>query len=50
MGGLNETIKHIEENGGKLIHGPNHVPTVGMHAYCSDPEGNIFGVMQMDAK
>ncbi len=46
---LDETIKHIEENGGKLVHGPNKVETVGMHAYCTDPEGNMFGVMQMDA-
>jgi predicted enzyme related to lactoylglutathione lyase len=26
------------------------IPTVGWLAYCKDTEGNIFGMMQMDAK
>ena len=26
------------------------VPTVGWLAYCKDTEGNIFGMIQMDAE
>jgi predicted enzyme related to lactoylglutathione lyase len=39
-------LKSVEVNGGKLIHGPNEVPGVGLHAYCADPEGKLFGMMQ----
>jgi hypothetical protein len=24
------------------------VPGVGRHALCRDPEGNVFGIMEMD--
>ena len=43
---LEEMLKKVSASGGKTIHGPNEVPGVGMHAYCSDPEGNLFGIMQ----
>ena len=26
------------------------IPTMGWLAYCKDTEGNLFGMMQMDAK
>jgi predicted enzyme related to lactoylglutathione lyase len=26
--------------------GPNEIPGVGLHAYCADPEGNLFGILQ----
>ncbi len=47
---LDATIKMVEAGGGKLVHGPNQVSTVGLHAYCADPEGNLFGVMQLDSE
>ena len=43
---LQESLAKVEAAGGKLITGPNEVPGVGMHAYCSDPEGNMFGLME----
>jgi len=43
---LEETTRKIEAAGGKVVHGPNEVPEVGMHAYFADPEGILFGVMQ----
>ena len=42
------TVSAVEESGGKKVHGPEVVPGVGLHAYCSDPEGTIFGVLQPD--
>ena len=46
MDSLEDAISKIEAEGGKVVHGPNDVPGVGIHAYCADPEGNLFGVMQ----
>jgi predicted enzyme related to lactoylglutathione lyase len=43
---LDETIKKIETEGGKKVHGPNEIPGIGLHAYCADPEGNLFGILQ----
>lgn len=43
---LDETLKRVAEAGGKTVDGPNEVTGVGMHAYCADPEGNLFGLMQ----
>lgn len=43
---LAEMLKKVEAGGGKLVHGPNEVPGVGLHAYCEDPEGNLFGMME----
>jgi predicted enzyme related to lactoylglutathione lyase len=43
---LDEALKRIEAAGGQKIHGPNEIPEVGMHAYCADNEGNLFGVLE----
>ena len=43
---LAETLEKVTAAGGKLVHGPNEVPGEGTHAYCADPEGNLFGLMQ----
>lgn len=43
---LEQTIDRIMEHGGRLVHGPNEIPEVGLHAYCADPEGILFGVME----
>ena len=43
---MDHFIERIEAAGGKKILGPREVPGVGLHAYCEDPEGNIFGIMQ----
>lgn len=43
---LDESLKRVKATGGKIVDGPNEVSGVGMHAYCADPEGNLFGLMQ----
>ena len=43
---LDEMLKKVHDAGGTTVHGPNEVPGVGNHAYCADPEGNLFGLMQ----
>jgi len=43
---LEETLEQVKAHRGKLIHGPNEVPGVGTHAYCADPDGIIFGMME----
>ncbi len=37
------------DDGGKLIMPKTPIPGVGYFAYCEDPEGNLFGVMQADS-
>lgn len=43
---LEKATADVKNNGGKLIQGPNKIPGVGMHVYCADPEGNLFGLLQ----
>jgi predicted enzyme related to lactoylglutathione lyase len=43
---LEEMLTKVEEAGGKKLQGPVEIPEVGLHAYCQDPEGNIFGLIQ----
>lgn len=40
------TIEAVVASGGSLLQGPTEVPGVGLHAYCEDPAGVIFGIMQ----
>jgi len=46
---LPEALARIERAGGKKVHGPNQIPGVGLHAYCADPEGTLFGILQASA-
>ena len=43
---LAETLEKVTAAGGKLVYGPHEVQGVGTHAYCADPEGNMFGLME----
>ena len=43
---LDETLAKVTAAGGKLVFGPNEIPYVGTHAYCEDPQGNLFGVIE----
>ena len=43
---INTALARIEAAGGKKVWGPNEIPNIGTHAYCEDPEGNMFGVIQ----
>jgi len=43
---LDDTIAKTEQSGGKKLNGPNEIPGIGTHAYCTDIGGNILGVIQ----
>ena len=43
-----EFVRRIESAGGRTVMPKMGVPGVGWLAYCADPEGNTFGVMQND--
>ena len=43
---LADALERIDGAGGKVVQGPNEIPGVGTHAYCADPQGIIFGVLE----
>jgi predicted enzyme related to lactoylglutathione lyase len=45
---VDEFIKKVEANGGKIIRPKKAVMGVGYMAYFQDPEGNVFGMMESD--
>jgi predicted enzyme related to lactoylglutathione lyase len=45
---VDEAVKQIEGHGGKVVAPKMPIPGVGYLAYCQDPEGNTFGIMQAD--
>jgi uncharacterized protein len=45
---VDSAITSVQKAGGKLIMPKTPIPTIGYFAYCEDPEGNLFGVMQAD--
>lgn len=46
---LTDAIAGIEARGGKVVVEPQDIPGVGQLAYCTDPDGNIFGIIQQPA-
>jgi len=46
---VDASVKAVVKAGGKEVAPKTTIPTVGYFAYCEDTEGNVFGVMQMDA-
>lgn len=45
---LDETLQRVEKAGGQITVSTMAVPGVGWSAYCKDPDGNIFGLLQAD--
>jgi uncharacterized protein len=41
-------VKKVEAAGGKVAMAKMAIPGIGWLAYCTDPEGNTFGVLQPD--
>lgn len=39
-------VSQVESAGGRTLTEPRDIPGVGLHAYCADPEGNLFGLLQ----
>ena len=46
---LDAMVKRATELNGSIVLPKMPIPTVGWLAYAKDTEGNIFGMMQMDA-
>jgi uncharacterized protein len=45
---VDEFTKKVVEAGGTVMVPKRAVPGQGYLAYCIDPEGNVFGVMELD--
>lgn len=48
VGSVDDAVASVVENGGKNVAPKMAVPGVGYLAYCSDTEGNVFGLLQAD--
>jgi hypothetical protein len=46
---VDSAIAAVLKAGGKNVMPKTPIPSIGYFAYCEDTEGNVFGVMQMDA-
>jgi len=46
---IDVAIASAESSGGSIVLPKMAIPGVGWLVYCKDTEGNIFGMMQMDA-
>lgn len=46
---IDEYVTRVVDAGGAVAMPKMAVPGVGYLAYCKDPEGNLFGMMQADA-
>ena len=47
---LDQTIKKIEQRGGKICVPKMAIPKIGWLAYAEDPVGNAFGIIEPDEK
>jgi uncharacterized protein len=47
---LDQTIRNIEQRGGKICVPKMAIPKVGWLAYGEDPAGNVFGIIEPDEK
>ena len=47
---IDDTIRAIESNGGKMVTAKFHIPDVCTVAYFQDTEGNVAGVSELDKK
>lgn len=45
---VDESVETIESKGGRTVVPKMAIPGMGWLAYCTDPEGNTFGIMQAD--
>ena len=43
---IEESLKKVEENGGKVVVPKTGIPTIGWFAYFSDLDGNLVGVFE----
>lgn len=43
---IDDTLKKIETNGGKIIVPKSEIPTIGWFSHFADPEGNVLGIYE----
>lgn len=43
---INEFLSRVTSSGGSVLAPSSEIPGVGTFAYCADPEGNVFGILQ----
>ena len=49
MESVDEAVAGVKAHGGRIVMEKAAIPGVGWLAYFTDPEGNLFGLMQPDA-
>jgi uncharacterized protein len=47
---LDQSIRKIEQRGGKICVPKMAIPKIGWLAYAEDPAGNVFGVIEPDTE
>jgi len=47
---VDEFIERVTSSGGTVVLGKTAIPGVGYMAYCRDPQGNTFGMMEEDPR
>ncbi|TVT59363.1 VOC family protein [Amycolatopsis rhizosphaerae] len=45
---LDTIVRHVRQAGGKVVVPRCTIPRIGWLAYCTDTEGNLFGLLQPD--
>lgn len=45
---VDEFVKTVIENRGKVVTPKTTIPDLGYYAYCEDTEGNVFGIFEND--
>ena len=45
---VDKAVKKVIAAGGKVLRPKVAIPTMGWIVYCADPDGNAFGMMEMD--
>ena len=45
---LDQTMRKVEQRGGKICVPKMAIPKVGWLAYAADPAGNVFGIIEPD--
>jgi predicted enzyme related to lactoylglutathione lyase len=43
---IDEYIAKVKKAGGEVTTPKTAIPGIGWHAYCKDPDGNLFGIIQ----
>jgi uncharacterized protein len=46
---LDSSLVRVVEQGGVIVHSRTTVPSIGYIAYCRDPDGNPFGLIERSA-